>query len=87
MRDVLHNDFRAGGLSQRIQCRNKPLQQRIIQQCFDRLFAHRGDIGKPHAVRRQHARISAATGAQIKELLKKLPDGMTFELTLEKDDN
>lgn len=28
--------------------------------------------------------ISAATGAQLKELLKKLPDGMTFELSLEK---
>lgn len=27
------------------------------------------------------------TGAQLKELLKKLPDGMTFELSLEKGDN
>ncbi|QEU34412.1 DUF499 domain-containing protein [Stenotrophomonas maltophilia] len=27
------------------------------------------------------------TGAQLKELLKKLPDGMTFELSLEKEDN
>jgi len=32
-------------------------------------------------------KVSAATGAQIKELLKKLPDGMTFELSLEKEDN
>jgi len=31
--------------------------------------------------------VSAATGAQLKELLKKLPDGMTFELSLEKEDN
>ena len=30
---------------------------------------------------------AAATGAQLKELLKKLPDGMTFELSLEKEDN
>ena len=27
------------------------------------------------------------TGAQLKELLKKLPDGMTFELSLEKEDD
>lgn len=27
------------------------------------------------------------TGAQLKELLKKLPDGMTFELSLEKEDH
>jgi len=32
-------------------------------------------------------KVSAATGAQLKELLKKLPDGMTFELTLEKEEN
>lgn len=32
-------------------------------------------------------KVSAATGAQLKELLKKLPDGMTFELSLEKEDN
>jgi hypothetical protein len=30
-------------------------------------------------------KVSSATGAQIKELLKKLPDGMTFELNLEKE--
>ena len=32
-------------------------------------------------------KVSAATGAQLKEILKKLPDGMTFELSLEKEDN
>lgn len=32
-------------------------------------------------------KVSAATGAQLKELLKKLPDGMTFELNLEKEEN
>ena len=31
-------------------------------------------------------KLSAATGAQLKELLKKLPDGMTFELSLEKEE-
>ena len=30
---------------------------------------------------------SQITGAQLKELLKKLPDGMTFELNLEKEDD
>ncbi|WP_428565590.1 MAG: DUF499 domain-containing protein [Solidesulfovibrio sp. DCME] len=32
-------------------------------------------------------KVSAATGAQLKDLLKKLPDGMTFELALEKESN
>ena len=32
-------------------------------------------------------KVSAASGAQIKELLKKLPDGMIFELSLEKEGN
>ena len=31
-------------------------------------------------------RVSTATGAQLKDLLKKLPDGMTFALSLEKED-
>ncbi len=31
-------------------------------------------------------RLSAATGAQLRDLLKKLPDGLTFELSLEKED-
>ena len=30
-------------------------------------------------------KISAASGAQLKDLLRKLPDGMTFELSLEKE--
>jgi hypothetical protein len=30
---------------------------------------------------------SQITGAQLKELLKKLPEGMTFELNLEKEDD
>ena len=30
-------------------------------------------------------KLNQATGAQLKELLKKLPDGMTFELSLEKE--
>jgi hypothetical protein len=32
-------------------------------------------------------KVPNATGAQIKELLKKLPDGMIFELSLEKEDD
>jgi hypothetical protein len=31
-------------------------------------------------------KVSAASGAQLKELIKKLPDGMIFELSLEKED-
>lgn len=41
-------------------------------------------IGPATPVEQVSLRISAATGAQLKELLKKLPDGMTFELSLEK---
>jgi hypothetical protein len=32
-------------------------------------------------------KVSAASGAQLKELIKKLPDGLTFELSLEKEDD
>ena len=32
-------------------------------------------------------KVSAANGAQLKELLKKLPDGMTFEISLEKEEH
>lgn len=38
------------------------------------------------AIKIRTASGSHLTGAQLKELLKKLPDGMTFELTLEKED-
>jgi len=44
-------------------------------------------IGPATQVAEVAIKISAATGAQLKELLKKLPDGMTFELQLEKEDN
>ena len=44
-------------------------------------------IGPATPVAEVSIKVSAATGAQLKELLKKLPDGMTFELSLEKDDN
>ncbi|MES2841238.1 MAG: DUF499 domain-containing protein [Pseudomonadota bacterium] len=43
-------------------------------------------IGPATQVAEVSIRVSAATGAQLKELLKKLPDGMSFELNLEKDD-
>ena len=44
-------------------------------------------IGPATPVFEASIKVSAATGAQLKELLKKLPDGMTFELSLEKEDN
>jgi len=44
-------------------------------------------IGPATQVAEVSIKVSAATGAQIRELLKKLPDGMTFELSLEKEDN
>lgn len=43
-------------------------------------------IGPATPVEQVSLRVSAATGAQLKELLKKLPDGMTFELGLERVD-
>jgi hypothetical protein len=44
-------------------------------------------IGPATTVEEVSIKVSAATGAQLKELLKKLPDGMTFGLNLEKEDN
>ena len=42
-------------------------------------------IGPATPVKEVTIKVSAATGAQLKELLKKLPDGMTFELSLDKE--
>lgn len=42
-------------------------------------------VGAATPVKEINLRLSSATGAQLKELLKKLPDGMTFELSLEKE--
>lgn len=44
-------------------------------------------IGPATKVAEVSIKVSAATGAQLKELLKKLPEGMTFELNLEKEDD
>ncbi len=44
-------------------------------------------IGPATKVAEVSIRVSAATGAQLKEMLKKLPEGMTFELNLEKEDD
>ncbi|QRG05804.1 DUF499 domain-containing protein [Xanthobacter dioxanivorans] len=44
-------------------------------------------IGPATPVREVTLKVTAATGAQLKELLKKLPDGMTFELSLDKESN
>ena len=43
-------------------------------------------IGPATPVAAVSIRVATASGAQLKELLKKLPDGMTFELSLEKED-
>ncbi|ADZ68952.1 hypothetical protein SL003B_0519 [Polymorphum gilvum SL003B-26A1] len=42
-------------------------------------------IGPATPVKSVMIKVDAATGAQLKELLKKLPDGMTFELSLDKE--
>lgn len=42
-------------------------------------------IGPATPVKSVTIKVDAATGAQLKELLKKLPDGMTFELSLDKE--
>jgi hypothetical protein len=42
-------------------------------------------IGPATRVAEVSIKVSTATGAQLKELLKKLPEGMTFELNLEKE--
>jgi len=44
-------------------------------------------IGPATPVAEVAIKVAAANGAQLKELLKKLPDGMIFELSLEKEDN
>lgn len=43
-------------------------------------------IGPATPVAEVSIKVAHATGAQLRELLKKLPDGMTFELTVEKED-
>ena len=45
----------------------------------------RWQIGPTTPVKSVNIKVDAATGAQLKELFKKLPDGMTFELSLEKE--
>jgi hypothetical protein len=44
-------------------------------------------IGPATKVAEVSIKVSAASGAQLKELLKKLPEGMSFELNLEKEDD
>jgi hypothetical protein len=44
-------------------------------------------IGPANTVADVSIRISSITGAQLKDLLKKLPDGMTFELGIEKEED
>jgi hypothetical protein len=43
-------------------------------------------VGPATAVGEVTLKITSATGAQVKDMLRKLPDGMTFELSLEKEE-
>jgi len=45
------------------------------------------DIGPGTQVRSLEIKIGSLSGAQLQELIKKLPDGMTYELGLEKEDS
>lgn len=44
-------------------------------------------IGPANTVADVNIKISSITGAQLKDLLKKLPDGMTFELSVEREED
>lgn len=44
-------------------------------------------IGPATPIQDVTLRISKATGAQLKEMLKKLPDGLTFDLSLEQEES
>ena len=43
-------------------------------------------IGPATPVHNVRVTLDAATGAQLQKLLKKLPDGLTYSLDLEKED-
>jgi Protein of unknown function (DUF499) len=43
-------------------------------------------IGPATAVREVNLKLTAATGAQLQKVLRALPDGLTYELTLKKDE-
>jgi hypothetical protein len=43
-------------------------------------------IGPATAVREVNLKVTAATGAQLQKVLRALPDGLTYELTLKKDE-
>lgn len=44
-------------------------------------------VGPATKINEVTIKVPAASGAQLRELLKRLPDGMTFELSLEKEDD
>jgi hypothetical protein len=44
-------------------------------------------IGPATPVRNVRVTLDAATGAQLQKLLKSLPDGLTYSLDLEKEDD
>lgn len=71
----------SGGPKPRITCSNPPTSPVNL---IGKLESW--GIGPATPVAAVSIRFSTATGAQLKELLKKLPDGMTFEIRLEKED-
>jgi hypothetical protein len=43
-------------------------------------------IGPGTQVRSLNLKLDSLTGAQLQELIRKLPDGLTYELDLQKED-
>jgi hypothetical protein len=43
-------------------------------------------IGPVTAVREVNLKVTAATGAQLQKVLRALPEGLTYELSLKKDE-
>ena len=73
--------FGGGGSQPRVRLSNPPTSALNL---IDRLEGW--GIGPATPVGGVTLVVSAATGAQLKELLRKLPDGMTFELSLDKEE-
>ena len=85
MTAAMHQDIAALGIEPPT---HEPRATDYVGQMLDLIGKLEGwGIGPATPVAEVSIKVSAATGAQLKELLKKLPDGMTFELSLEKEDN
>ena len=77
----IFNENNTGGVSkQRVALHNPPTSGLNL---YSKLESW--GIGPATPVAEVNIKVSAATGAQLSKLLKNLPDGMTFELDLEKD--